>query len=99
MLSIVILWLYYITNMIISQMRGFSTLWNLSRIKEVYMDKRVAKVLWSKSGAKSDITRITLPVSWIRDMGLTKEIREMDIEYDQEKKIITLRKKDVNSEF
>lgn len=58
------------------------------------MDKRVAKVLWSKSGAKSDITRITLPVSWIRDMGLTKEIREMDIEYDQEKKIITLRKKE-----
>ena len=32
-------------------------------------------------------------------MGLTKEIREMDIEYDQEKKIITLRKKDVDSEF
>lgn len=63
------------------------------------MDKRVAKVLWSKGGTKSDTTRITLPVSWIRDMGLTKEIREMDIEYDQEKKIITLRKKDVDSEF
>ena len=63
------------------------------------MDKRVAKVLWSKGGNKSDNTRITLPVSWIRDMGLTKEIREMDIEYDQEKKIITLRKKDVDSEF
>ena len=63
------------------------------------MDKRVATVLWSKGGTKSVTTRITLPVTWIRDMGLTKEIREMDIEYDQEKKIITLRKKDVDSEF
>ncbi|WP_300389198.1 hypothetical protein [Fusobacterium sp.] len=62
------------------------------------MDKRIAKVLWSKGGTRSDTTRITLPVSWIRDMGLTKEIREMDIEYDQEKKIITLRKKEINND-
>ena len=45
MLSIVILWLYYITNMIISQMRGFSTLWNLSRIKVLLLQSTLLLVL------------------------------------------------------
>lgn len=48
------------------------------------MDKRIAKVFWSKN----DITKITLPVSCIRNVELTKEIREIDIEYNQEKKFI-----------
>ncbi len=57
-------------------------------------DVRVGKVLWSKSGRGSDTTRLTLPVSWIREMGLTKEIREMELAYDTESKTILLKKKD-----
>ncbi|MBC2856960.1 AbrB/MazE/SpoVT family DNA-binding domain-containing protein [Cetobacterium sp. 2A] len=42
------------------------------------MDERKAKILWSKSGG-SDTIRVTLPVSWIRKMGLSKEEMELDI--------------------
>lgn len=56
------------------------------------MDERKAKVLWGKSGSGSDVTRVTIPVSWIRDMGLTKEEREFEISYDKDKKIIILKK-------
>ncbi|MGL5592878.1 MAG: AbrB/MazE/SpoVT family DNA-binding domain-containing protein [Cetobacterium sp.] len=58
------------------------------------MEKREAKVLWSKSGKGSDTTRVTLPVSWIRQMGLTYDERELDICFDEKTETITLRKKE-----
>lgn len=56
------------------------------------MDKRMAKTLWVKSGAGSDTVRLTIPVSWIRDMGLSKEERVVEIEYDKENKKIIIKK-------
>ncbi|MGL5149398.1 MAG: AbrB/MazE/SpoVT family DNA-binding domain-containing protein [Cetobacterium sp.] len=58
------------------------------------MEKREAKVLWSKSGKGSDTTRITLPVTWIRQMGLTYDERELDIYFDEKARTITLKKKE-----
>lgn len=55
-------------------------------------EKRTAKVLWSKSGRGSDTTRLTLPIKWIREMGLTRDIRVLDLIYDNEKMTITISK-------
>lgn len=58
------------------------------------MEKRAAKILWSKSGKGSDTTRVTLPVSWVRQMGLSYEERELDISFDEETGTITIQKKE-----
>lgn len=56
------------------------------------MEKRTAKILFNKSGgtsSKSGITnRITLPTTWIKEMGITEENREVQISFDGEKIII-----------
>lgn len=56
------------------------------------MDKRKAKTLWVKSGTGSDTVRLTIPVSWIRDMGVNKEERSVILEYDREDKKIIIKK-------
>lgn len=58
------------------------------------MEKRTAKILWSKSGKGSDTTRVTLPVSWIRKMALSHEERELDIYFDEKIGTIILKKKE-----
>ena len=55
-------------------------------------DIRTAKILWSKSGKGSDTSRITLPVSWVRKMQLTKEDREVQLIFDEEAKEFLLKK-------
>lgn len=41
------------------------------------MEKRKAKILFTKSGAGSRSTRITLPVSWVDTLRATQEDREV----------------------
>lgn len=65
----------------------------------VYIEKRTAKILWSKSGNDSDTTRVALPVSWVRQMGLSYEERELDISFDEKMGIIIIKKKGVISSF
>lgn len=55
-------------------------------------DIRTAKILWSKSGKGSDTSRITLPVSWVRKMLLTKEDREVQLIFDEEAGTILIKK-------
>lgn len=50
------------------------------------MEKREAKILWFKSGKGSDTTRITLPVSWIRKMSITTDLREVELFFDEDTK-------------
>lgn len=57
------------------------------------MEKREAKILWSKSGKGSDTTRVTLPVSWIRKMGITTDLREVELFFDEDTKKILIQKK------
>lgn len=59
------------------------------------MEKRNAKVLWSKSGKGSDTTRLTIPVSWVRKMELSREERIIEMTFDEENGTITLKKSEV----
>ena len=56
------------------------------------MKKKTAKVTFNRSGgtaSKNGITnRITIPTSWIREMGITQEERDVSMEFDGEKIII-----------
>ena len=50
------------------------------------MKRKKAKVIFNKSGgtaSKGGITnRITIPTTWIREMGITEEERNVIIEFD-----------------
>lgn len=56
------------------------------------MEKREGKILWSKGGSGSDTTRITLPVAWIRKMGITNDLREVEISFDENTNKIIIQK-------
>ena len=55
-------------------------------------EERKAKVIFAMSGGKaskgSQTTRITLPITWVRDMGVTPESREVTITFKDNKIII-----------
>lgn len=53
------------------------------------MEKRKAKILFTKSGAGSRSTRITLPVSWIDVLNITQEDREVTLSLENGKIIIS----------
>lgn len=56
------------------------------------MEEKRARVIFNKSGGtagKGGITnRITIPTTWVREMGITEEQREVNISFDGEKIII-----------
>ena len=54
------------------------------------MEKRKANLMFNKNGRGFTTTRITLPVPWIKDMGLNETDKEVIIEYEDEK--ITIKK-------
>ena len=51
-------------------------------------EKRKAKLIINKSGSGSLTTRATLPISWIKEMGLNENERDLILEFDGEKIII-----------
>lgn len=55
-------------------------------------EKRKAKVIFAMSGGSatkgSQTTRITLPITWVREMGITPEERGVDISFKDGKIII-----------
>ena len=57
-------------------------------------DTRKAKILFSKSGgtaSKNGITnRVTIPTVWVREMGITKDDRDVILKF--ENGIITIEK-------
>lgn len=52
------------------------------------MESRKINVMFQKSGSGSISTRISVPKSWIDQMGITKENRGILIEFDGKKIII-----------
>lgn len=56
------------------------------------MEEKRARVIFNKSGGtagKGGITnRITIPTTWVKEMGITEEQREVNISFDGEKIII-----------
>lgn len=52
------------------------------------MEKRKAKLIINKGGSGSLTTRATLPITWIKEMGLNEDKRNLILEFDGEKIII-----------
>lgn len=56
------------------------------------MEVRDAKVIFNKSGGTSSqggyTTRVTIPISWIKQMGISPDDRKITISFDGEKIII-----------
>lgn len=57
------------------------------------MEKRNLKLNYNKSGAGNLTPKLTIPISWTKNMGLTQESREVEAIYDEEKKQIIISKK------
>lgn len=59
-------------------------------------EQRPANVIFNKSGGTASknavTTRITVPSSWIKDMGIGSDCRSVILEYDSKTKSITVRK-------
>lgn len=60
------------------------------------MEKKIAKVIFNKSGGTAGsggiTNRVTLPTTWIREMGITEKNRAVIIHFDEKSKTITVRK-------
>jgi hypothetical protein len=52
------------------------------------MEERKLKIIFGKSGSGSYTSRLTIPTSWIKEMGLTQEEREVTAKYEDGKIII-----------
>lgn len=57
------------------------------------MEERKLKVIFSKDGRGSTNTKITLPISWVKSMGISPEDREVELNYDEINKKIIIEKK------
>ena len=56
------------------------------------MEERKLRVIFSRDGRGATNTKITLPVKWVRDMGVNPEKREVVLQYDEKNKEIIIRK-------
>jgi hypothetical protein fulcA4_13292 len=56
------------------------------------MEKRILNISYSKSGAGSITTRLSVPKSMLDKMGVTQENRQIELEFDEATKEITIRK-------
>lgn len=51
-------------------------------------EKRQLKISFTKSGSGSESTRLSLPIKWIRELGIDKDNRDVTVEIDEDKIII-----------
>ena len=56
------------------------------------MEERKLRVIFAKDGRGATNTKITLPISYLKEMGVTPEDREVTLKYDEENKQIILSK-------
>ena len=56
------------------------------------MEYRPAKLIVNKSGSGSNTFRATLPTSFVREMGLDEDERNLEIAFDETTQEIKIRK-------
>lgn len=56
------------------------------------MEERKLRVMFCKDGRGATNTKITLPIKWLREMGVNSESREVILQYDESKKEIIIKK-------
>lgn len=58
------------------------------------MEARTLRVMFGKDGRGATNSKITLPISWLKDMGVNPEDREVLVDYNEDNKEITIKKKE-----
>ena len=61
------------------------------------MEHRKLKIMYAKDGRGSRTTRMTLPVSWLDDLGVTEDEREVHVYKIQNKILISKEDLEMNS--
>jgi len=56
------------------------------------MYQRTGKVIFAKDGRGGYTPKISIPISWLRDMGISDIERGIELQYDEEKQEIIIRK-------
>ena len=56
------------------------------------MEVRNMKISFGKSGSGSISPRVSLPLSWLKRVGITPEDREVEIILDEENQTIIIKK-------
>ena len=56
------------------------------------MEERILNVSYSKSGSGSITSRLSIPITDLRDMGVTPEERKVIYFYDKENQQMVIRK-------
>lgn len=56
------------------------------------IEKKIVKSYFSKSSSGSFTPRVNFPKSWFEKLEISKEEREVEIELDEEKKEIRIKK-------
>ena len=56
------------------------------------MEERKLNIIFNKSGSGSINTKVSLPITWIKQMGITENNREVVATYDEEKQEIIIKK-------
>ena len=57
------------------------------------MEKRSLKISFMKSGSGSTSSRITLPITWIKKMGLDIDNREVEVSFNEKDNSIKIEQK------
>ncbi|MDK2584237.1 AbrB/MazE/SpoVT family DNA-binding domain-containing protein [Romboutsia sedimentorum] len=55
-------------------------------------EERNLKISFTKSGSGSESTRVSLPIKWIRELGITPDDREVEVTLEDDKIIISKKK-------
>ena len=56
------------------------------------MEVRKLKIIFNKSGDGYISGKLSIPMAWLKDMNLTPEDREVEVEYNQETKSFITKK-------
>lgn len=56
------------------------------------MEERNLNIIFNKSGSGSMNTKVSIPITWIKQMGITEKEREVVATYNEEKQEIIIKK-------
>lgn len=60
------------------------------------MEKRNLNISFYKAG-NGKASRLNIPITWLRELGITESEKEIELIYDKEKKVICIKKRWKNS--
>lgn len=56
------------------------------------MEERELNIIFNKSGSGSMNTKVSLPITWIKQMGITEQDRQVIATYNEKKQEIVIKK-------